>query len=113
MLFSAVRIEEGPADIYDVFAVPVHLEPRLFDDVGKLYSLKVFGSCDFKETFFVFLRDYNSHSLLRFADRKLCSVKTVIFLGYFVEFYFKPFREFADCDRYAARAEVVAALDHL
>ena len=54
----------------------------------------------------------NRHALLALAYRKLRAVETLVFFRHCVEVYLKSVRKLAYSNRYAARAEVVAAFYH-
>ena len=87
VLFRAVGVEEVAAQIGDLVAVPAHDEPRRLRYLGKHGRFEVFGGGDRKEALHVFGTDDDSHSLLRFGDRKLGAVKTFVFLGNEVKIY--------------------------
>ena len=92
MLVRAVGIQKFAADIDYLFAVPVHDEPRLGLDLRHGHGLKIF--------------------FMALAYSKLRAVETFVFFRHCIEVYLESVRELAYGNRYAARAEVVAALDH-
>ena len=73
---------------------------------------EVFGKGDLTEPCGVLGRDDHRHTLLRFGNGKLGAVQTLIFLRNGVQVDIETVRKLADGDGNAARAEVVAALDH-
>ena len=112
VLGSAVGIQEGPAQVYDGTAVPAHAEPRLLCDHGDGNSLQVFLGSQGQEGISVCGTDHDGHALLALADGELGPVQPLIFLGHGVQVDIQSVGKLTDGHRYAARAKIVAALDH-
>ena len=112
MLVRAVGIQEFAADIDYLLAVPVHDEPRLSLNFRHGHCLKIFFIREREESVNIVRLNNNRHALLALAYRKLRAVKTIVFFRHCIEVYLKSVRKLAYSNRYAARAEVVAALDH-
>ena len=112
MLLRAVRIEECAGDIYNRIALPMHDKTRFFCYRGDDCRLQVLCVRNLEKSIFIRCRDDDSHSLLRFADGQLRSVKTLVLLRNDIEVYVQSVSQLADGNGYAACAEVVAALDH-
>ena len=112
MLVRAVGIQKFAADIDYLFAVPVHDEPRLGLDLRHGHGLKIFFICQCEESVNIVRLDNDRHALLALAYSKLRAVETLVFFRHCIEVYLESVRELAYGNRYAARAEVVAALDH-
>ena len=108
---SAVRIEECSGDVDDRSASPVEHKTGLFGHDRDRSSLEVFFRRIGEELIFVFRRYDHSHALLGFGDRKLCAVQTLIFLGHEIEIDIEAVGKFADRNRDAACAEIIALLD--
>ena len=79
MLLRAVRVQEFTRNIDDLFAVPLHDKTGGFSHDGDFRCLKIFRIRKGKEPVRILFRDNDSHSLLRFAYRKLGPVKSLIF----------------------------------
>ena len=112
VLGDAIGIEKCTAQGDDLVAAPFHGKIRLVFDDGHRGCLQVFLCSERRERFHVLRRKHDRHALLRFGDGELCAVKAVVFLRDGVQIDIEAVRQFADGDAYAARAEVVAALDH-
>ena len=110
--FRAVGAQELARKINNGGAVP-QLDHALFfrdgGDDGRFEVLLV-GQGD--EGRGVLGRYGHGHAFLAFADGQLGAVQTLVLFGHFVQINAQPVGQFADGDRHAARAEVVAALDH-
>ena len=111
MLFRAVRVKEVAAYIHYFFAVPDHRKSRLRFDAGDDFRLQILFRREREEFVRVGGIYDDSHTLLRFADRKFGSVESVVLAGNGVKVDIESVGEFADSHAYAARAEVVATLD--
>ena len=111
MLDRAVRVEERARKVGDRLSAPVHDHAGAFGDDGHAVGLQVFGLRGSDELFLVLRRDDDRHALLRFGDRKLGAVQTLVLLAHGVKLDGKAVGQLADGDRHAARAKVIAALD--
>ena len=112
MLGCPVGIEKRAADIDDRLSVPVHDEALLVRHDRHGHGRRVLLARDIQELLHIFPADNDSHALLALADRQLGSVESVVFLRDRVQVNLQSVCELSDCDGDAARAEVVAALDH-
>ena len=112
MLVGTVGIQKFAADIDYLFAVPVHDEPRLGLDLRHGHCLEIFFISQREESVNIVRLNNNRHALLALAYRKLRAVETLVFFRHCVEVYLKSVRKLAYSNRYAARAEVVAAFYH-
>ena len=112
MLVGTVGIQKFAADINNFLAVPVHDEPRLSLNFRHRHCLEIFFISQREESVNIVRLNNNRHALLALAYRKLRAVETLVFFRHCVEVYLESVRELAYGNRYAARAEVVAALDH-
>ena len=113
LLMRAVGVEEASRQINDRFAPPLQDQSRRLSDHCHLRRLEVFFFCIGKELFRVLRRNHDSHALLGFGDRQLCSVKAFILLRHQIHVDFQACCQLADGDGDAARAEVVALFDQL
>ena len=111
VLLRAVRIQEIAADVHNRLSVPVHDEASFLLHFRHDRRLQILFLRKAQEGLRVLRRHDHGHALLRLADRKLGAVKAFVLLRYCVQIDDEAVREFADRDRHAARAEVVAALD--
>ena len=112
MLGAAVGVEEVAGNVYDRVAVPGHAQTVLAGHDCDLDRFEVFLCRSGDERVRVLRAHNDRHALLRLGDGKLGAVQTVVLLGHGVEVDVQAVRQLADGDRYAARAEVVAAADH-
>ena len=112
MLVGAVGIQKFAADINNFLAVPVHDEPRLSLNFRHGHCLEIFFISQREESVNIVRLDNNRHALLALTYRKLRAVETLVFFRHCVEVYLKSVRKLAYSNRYAARAEVVAAFYH-
>lgn len=112
MLVGTVGIQKFAADINNFLAVPVHDEPRLSLNFCHGHCLEIFFISQREESVNIVRLDNDRHALLALAYRKLRAVKTLVFFRHCVEVYLKSVRKLAYSNRYAARAEVVAAFYH-
>src|SRR5699024_7690194 len=112
VLFRAVGVEEVPADVHDGGAVPDHLQPLFLGDGGHGGGLQVFLGGQRDEAVHVLGGQGHGHALLALADGQLGAVQALVLLGDFVQVDEQAVGQLADSDRHAARAKVVAALDH-
>ncbi|CDC74355.1 unknown [Candidatus Colimorpha enterica] len=111
MLLRAVRVQEFTRNINDLFAVPFHDKTGGFSHDGDFRCLKILGIRKGKEPVRILFRDNDSHSLLRFAYRKLGPVKSLILFRHGVEVDMQPVGKLSDRDRNTAGSEIVAPLD--
>ena len=112
VLGAAVGVEEVAGNVNDRVAVPGHAQTVLVGDGGNDDSLDVLLCSGRDEGVGVLCADNDSHALLRLGDRQFGAVQTVVLLRNGVQVDVKAVGQLADGDRYAARAEVVAAADH-
>ena len=112
MFVGTVGIQKFAADINNFLAVPVHDESRLGLNLCHGHCLEIFFICQRKESVNIVRLDNDRHALLALAYRKLRAVETLVFFRHCVEVYLKSVRKLAYSNRYAARAEVVAAFYH-
>ena len=112
MLAHAVRIEEGTVHLHDGLPAPVHDEARLLRDHGDLRRLEVLSLRVLLEGLHILRVEHDGHALLRFGDRKLRAVEARILLLDGIEVDDEAVGQLADGHGHAARAEIVAALDH-
>ena len=110
-LMGAVGIEEGSGNIHNGSASPVHDQPGLFGHHCHNDRLQVLFGRVAHEFIQVFGGHNDRHSLLGFGDGQFCAVQTFILLGYQIQINVQAVRQFADGDRNAARAEVIALFD--
>ena len=68
--------------------------------------------CKLDEAIHVLGRKSHRHALLTFGDGQLGAVEAFVFLGHAIKIDLEAVGQLADSDRNAARAEIVAALDH-
>ena len=64
MLFRAIGVEEGAADVHDRIAVPVHDKARLLCHMRDDRCLKVFTVGDGEEAPGILRCDHDGHTLL-------------------------------------------------
>ena len=111
MLRSAIGGEEFAGQVHDRVAIPDHRHTRIFghgcDDLG--FEVLFLGVA--KELVHILRSHIHGHTFLRFGNRKLGAVQTFVLLGYLVEIHIQAVSQLADRHGYAARAEIVAALD--
>ena len=113
MLFCTVGIQECTGDIYNLLAIPVHHQIRLFCYLRNNGCFEVFCISQLFEARNILCRNNNSHSFLRFGNRKLCAIQTIVFLGNCIQINFQTIRQFADSNRNTACAEVITTLNQL
>ena len=111
MLLGAVGVQELAGQIDDESAVPGHAQSCFFSDRRDNGGFEVFARSIFAEFLRILLCDDYRHALLGFGNRQLGAVKALVFLRNLGKIDEQSVSQLADCDRYAARAEVVAALD--
>ena len=90
----------------------MHNHTGAFGDHGHLICLEVFLRGGLDERAGVFRRDDHGHAFLRFGDRKLGAVQTLVLFAHLVQINLQSVCQLADGDADAARAKIVAALDH-
>ena len=111
LLLRTVGIQECSGNVYDFLALEVHHQGRLFRYFCHNGRFQVFGNCQFLECFHILCRNNDRHSLLRFTDRKLGSVQSIVLLRYVVQRHAKSVCQLSDGNGYTAGTEVVAALN--
>ena len=112
MLFGAVGVKEFAAYINNFYAVPCHGQTGVVFNGCNNGCFKVFGGSKLNKTGNVVFLNNNSHTLLRFAYRKLGSVKAVVFFRYCIKVDIKAVGKLADSNRYATSAEIVTTFNH-
>ena len=111
VLLRAVGIEELAGQIDNRHALPRHAQTGFGGHFRHDGRFKVLAVCRRKERINILRRKHNRHPFLRFGNRQLRAVQTVVLLRHFVQINQQAVRQFADCHGHAARAEVVAALN--
>ena len=111
VLRSAVRGEEGTADINDRVALPGHAQTLLLGHTRHHGGLKVLLTGIFHELIDVFGCQGHRHALLAFGDRELGPVQTLVLPGNGIKIDVEPISQLAGCHGDAAGPEIVAALD--
>ena len=108
-----VRIKECTGDIDDLLASPYEYESRIFGYDCNLSCLEVLflGICE--ELVNILWSNNNCHTLLGLGDGDLCSVKSCIFLRYFIKFNSESVCKLSDCYGYAAGTKVVTFLNNM
>jgi len=113
VLLGTVGVQELAADVHDGHAVPHHVQALLLGDFRHRGSLQILFGGDGDELVHVLRGKGHSHALLALADGQLGAVEAVVFLGDLVQVDVQTVCQLTDGHGHAARAEVVAALDHL
>ena len=113
VLRDAVGVQERAGQIDDRLAAPVHHQALLLGDDRNLRRLQVLLIGHLLEALDHVRLDHAGHALLGLGDRQLGAVQALILLGHGVQLDDKARGQLAHGDAHAARAEVVAALDHL
>ena len=111
MLDSAVGVQEIAAEVGNDRAVPLHDHARLLRDDCHRIGLQIFRRGGGDEGLRVLGRDDHRHALLRFGDRELRTVQTVVLFAHGVQIDAQAVGQLADGNADAAGAKVVAALD--
>ena len=113
MLYGTVGVQELTGQVNNGVAVPVHPQAGfcLYGCHDRSFQIFLAGFLD--ELVGIFCGNYHCHTFLRFADRDLCAVQTVILFRYGVQVDLQTVGQFADRNGNAACTEVVAAFDHL
>jgi len=112
MLGRAVAVEEVAAHVHDGGVVPHHAHARLFGDLGYRCGLEVLLVRERDERVHVPGRQRHGHALLALGDGELRAVQALVLLGHLVQVDEQAIGQLAHGHGHAARAEVVAALDH-
>ena len=112
VLGRAVAREEFAGYVHNGIAAPGHAHATAVGDDRDRRGFKVFCMRKLDEAIHVFRRERDRHALLTFGDGELGAVEAFVFLGYAIEVDLEAVGQLADGDRNAARAEIVAALDH-
>ncbi len=110
LLMRSVRVKESPAYIDDLFASPLKHKALFFGHDGDSHRLKVLLVREGEKFIDIGRIDDDSHSLLRFGDRKLGAVKSRVFLGNLIERDSESVRKLSYSDRHSAGSEIVAFL---
>ena len=113
LLMCSVRIQKCSGQIHNLFSSPGQNQSRFFSYYCNLCCLQVLFCCISHEFFYVLWIYNNSHTLLRFGDCNLRSVKTCIFLRHFIKVYSESVCQFTNCDRYTTCTKVVTFFDQL
>ena len=112
MLSYAVSIEESTRQVNNLVASPVHNKARVSRYFCNNGSFQVFLVSKFNECIFISSFNYYCHTFLRFGDSKFGSVQTFVFFRNFIQIDYETIGQFANCYRYAACTEVIAAFNH-
>ena len=112
VLGRAVAVEEVAAHVHDGGAVPLHAHARLFRDLGDGRGLEVLLVRERDERVHVLGRERHGHALLALGDGELRAVQALVLLRHLVQIDEQAVGQLAHGHGHAARAEVVAALDH-
>ncbi len=107
----AVRVEEGAGQIDNRLASPVQDEARLRRDHSDRRRLEIFFLRVPQEGIDILRVEHAGHALLRLGNRNFRAVEPRVLERHLVEVHGETRCELADCDRDAARAEVIALLD--
>ena len=108
---GSIRVQERTGNIDNLFSSPGKHQTRLLGYNSYFYCLQVFLFCIIQKLFYV-LRIYdNCHTLLRLGDSDFCSVKSGIFLRYFVKIHSQTIRKLSDRYGNTARSEVITFLN--
>ena len=111
LLMCPVGVQEGPAQIHNGLAAPVHLKPWLLCHHCHGHCLQVFLCSIPKEPVNILWIHHHCHTLLGLGNGYLRAVQARIFLGNLVQINLKAGSQLSDGYRYAACAEVIALLD--
>ena len=112
MLAHTIRIEKRSVHLHDRLSAPLHHQPRLFRHDRDLRCLQILLVRQLDKRIQILCIDHNCHAFLGFGNRKLRSVQPFIFLFDRIQIDHKPISKLPDRHSHAARAEVIAALDH-
>ena len=112
VLGSPVGVQEISGKVQNFLAAPFHDQTSGVGDNRYLGNLQIFGVAHLNKMIDILCRDDNRHTFLGFRDRQFGSVKAFIFLRHLIQINIQTVCQLADGYRYAARAKVVAALDH-
>ncbi len=112
MLGAAVGVQELTGHVNNCLAVPRHAQPPGAGDLRNLNRLKIFIRRRRNKPAGIRRAHNDRHAFLRFGNRKLGAVQPVVLARHGVQIDIQPVRQLADGNRYAARAEVIAAPDH-
>ena len=108
-----VGIKEGTGNIHDFFASPCKNKAWVFGNNCNRNCLQVFFVCITEECINIFRIYNNCHTLLRFRDCNLCTIKTGIFFRNFIKVYAKTCCQFSDSNGYTAGTKVVTFLNDM
>ena len=112
MLTNAVRREKFSREIHDRLPAPTHDETRFLGNRRDFRRFEIFLVRRLDERGDILHREHDRHTFLGFGNRQFSAVKPFVFFWHGVEIDGKPVGQFADGDGDAARAEVVAPLNH-
>ena len=111
MLGGAVGRQELAAQVHDLVAVPGHHHARVLGHGGDHRGFEVLLAGVPQELVDVLGCHVHGHALLRFGNRQLGAVKSLVLLRNGVEVHVQTVGQLADRHGHAAGTEVVAALD--
>ena len=111
LLMSAVGVQEGTGNVYNLLASPLQHQAGLLGDNGHRHSLQVFFFCVSQELVKIGRIDYHSHTLLGLGNGDLRSVQSLVFLRHLVQVHHQACCQLTDGYRHTACAEIVALLD--
>ena len=109
--YRAVCVEKISRHVHNGISVPAHFQAVIVGNDGDDRRLNILTAGTGPERVHIRGSEHNRHALLGLGDGQLCAVESVIFFGNGVQINFQTVGKFTDGDRYAACAEVVAALD--
>jgi len=106
----AVCIKECTGDIYDLFSSPCQNQSWFFCYFCYNNGFQILFIRILKHRIYIFWIYYDSHTLLRFWNSKLCSIQTCIFLWNLVQIYNQTRCKFSDRYGYTAGTKVITFL---
>ena len=111
MLHGTIGIQEVPAQVGDLAALPGHDHSRLFRDHSHPVGLQVFLLGGGNKGRHIFRCNHNGHTLLRLGNGQLCAVQAVVLLPHGVQVNPQAVGQLADGHGDTAGAKVIAALN--
>ena len=106
-----VCIQKCAGNIHDLFSSPYKDKSRRLGNDSNLCRFQILFLRICKELFHIFWIYHNSHTLLGFRDRDLCSVQSGIFFRYFIQIHTKPLCQLSDRNGNSACTEVITFFD--
>ena len=111
VLHCAVGVQEGPGQVGDGLALPVHDHAGAGGDHGHPIGLQVLRLGGGDELLLVLGGDDNGHALLALGDGQFGAVQAVVLLAHGIQLDLQTVGQLANGHGHAAGAKVVAALD--